>query len=217
MHLHDALARIHEIGVVPIIRAPSPEHALRIADALLDGDLPTIEVTFTVPGALEVLRDLRRRAPGILLGAGTVLDGETARAAILEGADFLVSVVAPPDVMATAHRYSVLAIPGAYTPQEIMNAVAMGASVVKVFPAEIGGPAYLRALRGPLPQVRLFPTGGVSAANVKEWFDAGAFAVGVGSALIGDVLKTEDYRGLTARAREMMAAVRQGRTGLPAG
>ncbi len=206
-----ALQRIEDVGVVPIIRAPTPDHALRICEVLIDARMPIVEVTFTVPGAAEVIRQLRTRFPELLTGAGTVLDGPTARIAILEGAQFLVSVIAPADVIVLGRQYGVPVIPGAFTPSEIMAAIAAGADVVKLFPAEIGGPAYLRALRGPFPTLRVFPTGGVSAANVAEWFSAGAVAVGVGGNLIRDVAATGDYEGLRRRAVELMEAVRKAR------
>lgn len=207
-----ALQRIVDVGVVPIIRAPTADAALRICEVLIDTGMPIVEVTFTVPGAPEVIRRLRTQFPALLVGAGTVLDGPTARAAILEGAEFLVSVVAPKDVIVLGHQYDVPVIPGAFTPAEILAALAMGADVVKLFPAEVGGPAYLRALRGPLPTLRAFPTGGVSAANVHEWFAAGAVAVGVGSGLIRDVTVSGDYEGLRRRARELMQAVQTARS-----
>lgn len=206
-----ALQRIEEVGVVPIIRAPTPDHALRISEVLIDAGMPVVEVTFTVPRAAEVIRQLRTRFPDLLTGAGTVLDGPTARIAILEGAQFLVSVIAPSDVIVLGHQCDVPVIPGAFTPAEIMAAVTMGADVVKLFPAEVGGPAYLRALRGPFPTLRVFPTGGVSAANVAEWFGAGAVAVGVGGTLTRDVTATGDYEGLRRRAMELMEAVRRAR------
>lgn len=206
-----ALQRIEDVGVVPIIRAPTPDHALRICEVLIDARMPIVEVTFTVPGAAEVIRQLRTRFPDLLTGAGTVLDSPTARVAILEGAQFLVSVIAPQDVITLGRQYGVPVIPGAFTPAEIMAAVTMGADVVKLFPAEVGGPAYLRALRGPFPTLRVFPTGGVSAANVAEWFAAGAVAVGVGGNLIRDVTSTGDYEGLRQRAVELMQTVRRAR------
>lgn len=205
------LQRIEAVGVVPIIRAPSPDDALRICDVLTAAEMPIVEVTFTVPGAAEVIRQVRTRFPELLVGAGTVLDGPTARVAILEGAQFLVSVIAPKEVVVLGHQYGIPVIPGAFTPTEIMRALAMGAEVVKLFPAEVGGPAYLRALRGPFPVLRAFPTGGVSTANVHEWFGAGAVAVGVGSSLIRDVSGTGDYEGLRRRAGELMEAVRRAR------
>lgn len=206
-----ALQRLQQVGVVPIIRAPSPDVALRISEVLIDAQMPIIEVTFTVPRAAEVIRGLREEFPDLLVGAGTVLDAPTARAAITEGAQFLVSVIAPPDVIACGRQYGVAVIPGAFTPAEILAAVRLGADVVKLFPASVGGPGYLRALREPFPSLRLFPTGGISAANVQEWFAAGAAAVGVGSSLVRDVAKTGDYESLRQRALDLMRAVTHAR------
>lgn len=210
----DELTRIQEIGVVPIIRAPSAEVALRISTVLIEAQMPIIEVTFTVPRATEVIRHLRQEFPDLLVGAGTVLDGPTARAAIMEGAQFLVSVVAPAEVIKVGRLYGIPVIPGAFTPAEILDAVTIGAEVVKLYPAHVGGPRYLRGLREPFPTLRIVPTGGISAANVHEWFAAGAVAVGVGSSLVGDVAHTSDYEGLRRRAQELMEAVRRAR-GLP--
>lgn len=206
-----ALDRIQSVGVVPIIRAPSPELALRISEVLIDARMPIVEVTFTVPRASDVIRRLREEFPNLLVGAGTVLDGPTARAAIMEGVQFIVSVITPPDVIRLGQQYGIPVIPGAFTPAEILAAVTMGADVVKLFPASVGGPAYLRALREPFPSLRIFPTGGVSAANVHEWFAAGAIAVGVGTSLIRDVAATGDYQGLKQRAVELMQAVGRAR------
>lgn len=155
-----ALQQIKEVGVVPIIRAPSPEHALRISEALVDAGMPILEITFTVPGASAVIGELRGRFPGVTVGAGMVLDTATAWAAVSEGAQFLVSVVAPKEVVVLGRQYGIPVIPGAFTPAEILEAVAMGADVVKLFPADVGGPGYLRGLLGPFPALRLFPTGG---------------------------------------------------------
>lgn len=206
-----ALQRIEQVGIVPIIRAPSPEAALRISEVLIEEGMPIIEVTFTVPRADEVIRRLREEFPDMLVGAGTVLDAPTARAAISNGAQFLVSVIAPTEVIASGRQYGIAVIPGAFTPAEILGAVTLGADVVKLFPAAVGGPGYLRALREPFPSLRAIPTGGVNAVNVHEWFAAGAVAVGVGSALIRDVATSGDYEGLRQRAVELMAAVQRAR------
>lgn len=206
-----ALQRIEQVGIVPIIRAPSPEAALRISEVLIEEGMPIIEVTFTVPRADEVIRRLREEFPDMLVGAGTVLDAPTARAAISNGAQFLVSVIAPAEVIASGRQYGIAVIPGAFTPAEILGAVTLGADVVKLFPAAVGGPGYLRALREPFPSLRAIPTGGVNAVNVHEWFAAGAVAVGVGSALIRDVATSGDYEGLRQRAVELMAAVQRAR------
>lgn len=212
-----ALQRIVQSGVVPIVRAPTQEAALRICQVLIEAGMGAVEVTFTVPRAPEVIARLRDSHSHALVGAGTVLDASAARAAVDAGAEFLVSVVVPPDVMAAGREHGVPVIPGAFTPSEITAALAQGAEVIKLFPASVGGPAYLRALLEPLPSLRAIPTGGVSAANVREWFAAGALPVGVGSALLRDVAVTRDYAGLRQRAEELLAAARSARGRAEAG
>jgi 2-dehydro-3-deoxyphosphogluconate aldolase/(4S)-4-hydroxy-2-oxoglutarate aldolase len=181
----DDLQRILHGGIVAIIRAPSSEQLIDVARALLDGGIDVIEVTFTVPGALEILavvkKDLGKR---ILLGAGTVLDPETARAALLAGAEFLVSPSVNLDVIRMGARYDKIVMPGAFTPTEILAAWQAGADVVKVFPSDAVGPAYLKALRGPFPQIRLMPTGGVNLKTLPDFIKAGACAVGIGGSLV---------------------------------
>lgn len=208
------LDRIVTVGVIPIIRAPSVPSAIRISEALIHANMPIVEITFTVPGAPEVIRHLRGAFPDVLVGAGTVLQARAARSAVEAGAGFLVSVVAPADVVAVGRQAGIPVIPGAFTPSEIVATLALGVEVVKLFPASVGGPGYLRALREPLPSLRAIPTGGLTAANVHEWFDAGAVAVGVGSSLIRDVASTEDYAGLQQRAAELLAAVQRARGGI---
>ncbi|MBI2201649.1 MAG: bifunctional 4-hydroxy-2-oxoglutarate aldolase/2-dehydro-3-deoxy-phosphogluconate aldolase [Armatimonadetes bacterium] len=168
--MNASLDRIVQVGVIPIIRAPSVESALRISEVLIQAGIPIIEVTFTVPDALKVIRQLRGAFPELLIGAGTVVEGAAARHAIDAGAEFLVSVVAPPEVIAVGRQTSIPVIPGAFTPSEIMAALTLGVEVVKLFPASVGGPGYLRALQEPLPSLRAIPTGGVDSANVHEWF-----------------------------------------------
>ena len=159
----DDLDRVLDRGIVAIIRARSGEQLADVARALYEGGIDVIEVTFTVPGALDILAQVRRElGDRILLGAGTILDPETARAAILAGAEFIVSPVVNPRVIELCRRYDKIVMPGAFTPTEILTAWEAGADIVKLFPAEVGGPAYLKAIRGPLPQVRLLPTGGVN-------------------------------------------------------
>lgn len=195
----------------PYHQSASVASALRISEVLIHAGMPLIEVTFTVPRAAEVIRQLRGTFPKLLIGAGTVLDQVAARNAIEAEATFLVSVAAPPKVIAAGHQAGIPVIPGAFTPSEIIAVLALGVEVVKLFPASVGGPGYLRALREPLPSLRAIPTGGVNAVNVHEWFAAGAVAVGVGSALIRDVATTGDYEGLRQRAVELMAAVQRAR------
>jgi 2-dehydro-3-deoxyphosphogluconate aldolase/(4S)-4-hydroxy-2-oxoglutarate aldolase len=181
----DSLERVLRTGIVAIIRAPSSEQLGNVARALFEGGIDVIEVTLTVPDALEILaavkKDLGQR---VLLGAGTVLDPETARAALFAGAEFLVSPTVNLDVIRLANRYDKLMMPGAFTPTEILAAWEAGAQVIKVFPSDAVGPAYLKALRGPFPQLRLMPTGGVNLATLPEFIRAGACAVGVGGSLV---------------------------------
>jgi 2-dehydro-3-deoxyphosphogluconate aldolase/(4S)-4-hydroxy-2-oxoglutarate aldolase len=179
------LAALKEIGLVPVLRAESVAKALALAEAIAAGGVTVLEITMTVPGAIEVMRKLAEQRPDILIGAGTVLDAETARMCILEGAKFVVSPALNLGTIEMCHRYSVPVLPGALTPTEIVTAWQAGADVVKVFPCSaLGGAKYLTALKGPLPQVDLIPTGGVSLATASEFLAAGAFALGVGSDLV---------------------------------
>ena len=211
MQKHTIFEGIIERGMVGIVRAGSPDAALQIAEACIAGGITALEVAFTTPDTLGVLRTLRERhGDDVLLGAGTVLDTETARAAILAGAQFIISPGVNVETIALCQRYQVLAMPGAMTPTEIVTALQAGADIVKVFPAEMFGPAYIKALRAPLPQAPLMPTGGVTVENLGEWFASGAVAVGIGSSLSGPGA-TGDYAAVTARARAFvakMAAVR---------
>jgi 2-dehydro-3-deoxyphosphogluconate aldolase/(4S)-4-hydroxy-2-oxoglutarate aldolase len=179
------LAELRKIGLVPVLRAGSIEKALALAAAIADGGVTVLEVTMTVPGAMHVMRRLAEDRPDILIGAGTVLDPETARMCILEGAKFIVSPALNVKTIEMCHRYSVAVLPGALTPTEIVTAWQAGADVVKVFPASaMGGAKYLTALKGPLPQIEMIPTGGVSLSTASEFLAAGAFALGVGSDLV---------------------------------
>lgn len=201
MSRHAQLERVLKSGLVAIIRATSGEQLTAVARALYEGGIDVLEVTFTVPNAVEVLASVKRElGKQILLGAGTVLDPETARTAILAGAEFLVSPTVNLDVIRLAHRYDKLMMTGAYTPTEILTAWEAGADVIKVFPAEIGGPPYLKALKGPLPQVRLMPTGGVNLETLPAFLNAGACAVGLGSSLVE---KDAIERGDMARIRDL--------------
>ncbi|HSV74779.1 MAG TPA: bifunctional 2-keto-4-hydroxyglutarate aldolase/2-keto-3-deoxy-6-phosphogluconate aldolase [Chthonomonadales bacterium] len=205
---------IHRTGLVAIVRAESPEQALRIAEACREGGCGAIEITFTVPRADRVIERLADefKAGGLAIGAGTVLDPETARIAILAGAEYLVSPYLNPEVVRVCRRYDVACLPGAMTVREVVDAMECGADLVKLFPGEVLGPAFVKAVRGPLPQARLVPTGGVSVENVGEWIRAGAAAVGVGGNLTAGA-KTGDYGAVTATARafaERIAAARAG-------
>ncbi|AMV36115.1 bifunctional 4-hydroxy-2-oxoglutarate aldolase/2-dehydro-3-deoxy-phosphogluconate aldolase [Planctomyces sp. SH-PL62] len=179
------LRRILDGGIVAVVRAESGEALVKVVEALADGGVTAAEITFTVPDALDVIRDARRAlGDALVLGAGTVLDSETARAAILAGAEYLVSPTVNLDVIRLCRRYDKAVMPGAFTPTEILTAWEAGADVVKVFPAEIGGPPFLKAVRGPLPQIRLMPTGGVDLTTAAAFLKAGACCLGVGGSLV---------------------------------
>ena len=178
-------ARVHHAGIVAVMRSERGELLADVAAALLAGGVDVIEVTFTVPRAHRVIEQVADRLEGkILLGAGTVLDTETARIAILSGAQFIVSPTVNVDVIRLCHRYSKLAMPGAFTPTEVLSAWEQGADIVKIFPSDVSGPAYLTALRGPLPQVRMMPTGGVNLETAAPFLHAGAYALGIGGSLV---------------------------------
>jgi 2-dehydro-3-deoxyphosphogluconate aldolase/(4S)-4-hydroxy-2-oxoglutarate aldolase len=179
------LRRVLDTGLVAIIRASSGEQLVNVARALADGGIDVIEVTFTVPRALDIIAAVRKDLGSkILLGAGTVLDTETARAALLAGAEYIVSPTLNPEIIRLCNRYDKLAMPGVFTPTEVLAAWEAGAEIVKIFPAEVVGPAYLKALKGPLPQVRLMPTGGVNLDTLRDFVQCGACAVGLGSSLV---------------------------------
>jgi 2-dehydro-3-deoxyphosphogluconate aldolase/(4S)-4-hydroxy-2-oxoglutarate aldolase len=215
MRKQDVIAALRKIGLVPVLRASSVAKALALANAVADGGVTVLEVTMTVPGAIEVMRRLAQERPDILIGAGTVLDPETARMCILEGAKFVVSPSLNLGTIEMCHRYSIAVLPGALTPTEIVTAWQAGADVVKVFPASaMGGAKYLTALKGPLPQVELIPTGGVSLGTAHEFLSAGAFALGVGSDMCD--LKAIDEgkpEKVTESARKYLEIVREFRKG----
>jgi 2-dehydro-3-deoxyphosphogluconate aldolase / (4S)-4-hydroxy-2-oxoglutarate aldolase len=210
------LAELQKVGLVPVLRADSVQQALEFADAIANGGVTVFEVTMTVPGALQVMRILAEQRPDILIGAGTVLDPETARICILEGAKFVVSPALNFKTIEMCHRYSIAVLPGALTPTEIVNAWQAGADVVKVFPASaMGGAKYLTALKGPLPHIKMIPTGGVSLATAKEFLDAGAFALGVGSDLVNVKALSEHPRLVTEVARKYLDIVQEFRREKP--
>ncbi len=209
----ECVAAIEALGAIAVVRL-GPSGGLRaVVDALVAGDVRAIEVTMTTPGALDALAALRADVgDGVVLGAGTVLDAETARLAVLAGARFVVAPTFSPRVVEICHRYDVVAVPGAYTPTEILAAWDAGADLVKIFPAGGLGPGYLRELRGPLPHVRCIVTGGVTAENAGAFLAAGAVAVGVGSSLVdAAAVARGDYPAITARARSLMDAIRAAR------
>jgi len=206
------LARIVESGLVAVIRAESCEQAERIANACAEGGVAALEVTFTVPGAAGVIESLAKkyRPEHIGVGAGTVLDPETARIAILAGAQFVVSPSLNPETARLANRYQIPYLPGAGSVREIVEAMECGADIVKVFPGEMLGPAFVKAVRGPLPHVPLMPTGGVSLENAKAWIEAGCVALGVGGNLTGGA-RTGDYASIIRLARQFVDIVQEAR------
>jgi 2-dehydro-3-deoxyphosphogluconate aldolase / (4S)-4-hydroxy-2-oxoglutarate aldolase len=207
------VSAIEEAGVVAVIRIREAGRLRAIVDALIDGGVRVLEVTMTVPGAIDLIRDLSASLPaGFLLGAGTVLDDATASRVIDAGARFVVSPVFKPGLIEVCHHRDVAALPGCFTPTEILAAWESGADLVKVFPATALGPTFFKDVKGPLPDVKLIPTGGVTLGNAGDWIRAGAAAVGVGTALLdARAIAAGDYRVLTANAARIMAGVRAAR------
>jgi 2-dehydro-3-deoxyphosphogluconate aldolase/(4S)-4-hydroxy-2-oxoglutarate aldolase len=196
-----------ESRVVAIIRKLAPEHLPNVAAALVDGGIRTMEVTLDTPGALGMIERLAKD-PRIAVGAGTVLDPESARLAILAGARLIVTPTFSPAVIRTARRYGALVIPGAMTPTEILAAWECGADAVKLFPASSLGPRYVREVKGPLPQVRIMATGGVTPENARDYIQNGADLLGVGGALVDRrAIENEDYLALAETARRLTEAV----------
>lgn len=206
------IGRILAQGLVAVVRAGNADQARRVAAACLEGDVAALEITFTVPGAHKAIEDLAKEyANGeIILGAGTVLDPETARIAILSGAQYIVCPYFDEATLKLCNRYRVACMPGVMTPKEAVQAMEAGADILKVFPANLFGPNIIKSLLGPLPQARLMPTGGVSPENAAEWIKAGAVALGAGSELTGGA-KTGDYAKITETARRYMKAIEAAR------
>ena len=212
-----------EIGVIPVVRCHSADAAIRVTDALVDAGLPIAEVTMTVPDAIEAIEQLARRYSAssdegkrAIIGAGTVVDAEIARRAVKAGAEFIVSPGFVADVVDVARSAGVAVLPGALTPTEILAATRAGADLVKVFPVQsVGGAAYLRALRGPFPDVPLVPTGGVDLDNAADFIRAGAAAIGVGSELVSrELLARGDFAAIATRAERFVSAVAHARQGM---
>lgn len=204
---------IEEGGVIAIVRFDRSDELVQVARAIRAGGVRAIEFTMTTPNALAIIESATREfGEDVLLGAGTVLDAETARAAILAGAQFIVTPTLNPKVIKMCHRYSKVIVPGAFTPTEILTAWELGADMVKVFPAEFGGPDYFKAIRAPLPQVKLLPVGGVSLENTGDFIKAGACAVAVGSNLVKkSAIAAKRFDELTELARQYVEAVQRAR------
>jgi len=205
----DVLNRIKSEKVIALIRADSPASLLDCARALSAGGLNCIELTMTTPGALDLCAQVARELPQVLLGLGTVLDAETARAGIAAGAKFIVTPAVRPAVIAACREAGVPILSGALTPTEACTAWDAGADVIKIFPAEFFGPAYIKSLKAPFPKMQFLPTGGVTPETVGDFLKAGAFATAAGSALVlPAALKAGDWAAITARARQFVAAAK---------
>jgi 2-dehydro-3-deoxyphosphogluconate aldolase/(4S)-4-hydroxy-2-oxoglutarate aldolase len=207
------LRHVLDSGIVAVVRSPDSDQLVEVCRALADGGVSVVEITMTVPDALDVVRAVRRAlGDRVLLGAGTILDPETGRAAFLAGAEYLVAPTLNLDVVRLCQRYDKLVMPGCFTPTEILAAWEAGADVVKVFPAEVLGPAFFRAMRGPLPQVRLMPTGGVDLNTAADFLKAGACCLGIGSQLVEPKAVAEhNFDRIRELAHQYVQIVRQTR------
>ena len=212
MDKEQILQKIQDAGIVAVVRAASTEEAVHITDACIEGGVAAIELTFTVPHADKVIEDLAKRytPEQIILGAGTVMDAETARIAMLAGANYIVSPHFDPEIVRTANRYRMAVMPGVFSVTEAVRAMESGADILKIFPAELFGPKIIKAIKGPIPYAKMMPTGGVTADNVGEWIKAGAVAVGAGGALTGGA-KTGDWAAITATAKKFIENIRAAR------
>ncbi len=214
MEKRELLNRMINEGLIPVIRVSKAQEAMEVADAIKEGGVSFIEITMSVQGAIDVIKELTLKYKDeIIIGAGTVLDSETGRAALLAGAQFIVSPALNLDLIQLAHRYSAVVIPGAMTPTEILTAWNAGADMVKVFPAaQLGGPEYIKAIRGPLPQILLVPTGGVNLQNAGAFIKAGASALGVGGELVDKkAIQEKNFHIITENTKTFLKAIREAR------
>jgi 2-dehydro-3-deoxyphosphogluconate aldolase / (4S)-4-hydroxy-2-oxoglutarate aldolase len=213
---HEVLAALRETGVVAVIRTENPEDLVTVSKALADGGVKFVEITMTIPGALDIIRAAVAALKGsdVYIGVGTVLDAETARAAILAGAQFVVGPTFDPDTVRICNSYGVAVMPGGMTPTEIFQAWKAGADVVKVFPANVGGPDFLKTIKEPLPQIELLPTKGVDFDTAAAFIKAGAIAVGTGTCLVNKALiAAKNYAAITDNAKRFIKIVRDARGG----
>jgi 2-dehydro-3-deoxyphosphogluconate aldolase/(4S)-4-hydroxy-2-oxoglutarate aldolase len=213
MEKEKILSRIMDCGLVAVVRAETQEQALKIAEACIKGGVAAIELTFTVPNVTPIISKLAEEYRGsdeFIIGAGTVLDEETARTAILAGAQYVVSPYLRPEMVKLCNRYRVPVMPGAMTIKEVCEAMECGADIVKIFPGELFGPKIIKAIKGPIPHARMMPTGGVNVENAGEWIKAGAVAVGAGSSLTGGA-KTGNYDEITKTARRFIEEIKKAR------
>lgn len=215
MMRHEIVNRVVETGAIAVIRMGDAQKLMRVVEAIREGGVTSIEITMTTPDALRVIEEAARAFADdedVLIGVGSVLDGTTARLAINAGAQFVVGPVLNADVIETSHRYDVPAMPGAFTPTEVTRAHELGADIVKIFPASTVGPGFFKAVKGPMPHVKLMPTGGVSLTNAGDWLRAGACAVGVGSALLDkQAIAAGNYETLTENARTLRQSIEEAR------
>lgn len=208
----EIISVIKQKGLVAVVRAENADQASKITEACIEGGVASIEITFTVPGALDVIKELSKKYSSgeIIIGAGTVLDPETARNAILAGAQYVVSPYLNVKTVELCNRYRIPCMPGAMTLKEVAECMEAGADIVKVFPGELFGPAIIKAIKGPLPYAQLMPTGGVGLENVGEWIKAGAAAVGVGGNLTAGA-KKGDYASITSLAKQFVDKIKEAR------
>ena len=208
----ETIRKIAECGVVAVIRAESKEQGIKIIDAVKKGGIKALEITMTVPGAVELIKELTEiyKNEDVVIGAGTVLDPETARACILAGATYIVSPSLNPETVKLCNRYRVPVMPGVMTVKEAIEALELGAEIIKIFPGNAYGPSIISSFKGPLPQANFMPTGGVSLDNIKDWIKAGAVAVGTGGDLTKGA-KTGDYALVTETAAKFVAEVAKAR------
>jgi 2-dehydro-3-deoxyphosphogluconate aldolase / (4S)-4-hydroxy-2-oxoglutarate aldolase len=217
MTIEDVISRIKEVGIIPVVRAASVAEATRAVEAICAGGIPVVEITMTVPNAVSVIREVAQQyGDKVLIGAGTVITAEQAESCLRAGAEFLVSPGLAAPVLSVAQASGKLAIPGALTPTELMNAHVLGARLVKIFPCgNVGGPKYLKSLKAPFPGAMLIPTGGVNAANAADFIAAGAFALGVGADLVDTkALREGNLQKIISAAQELVQAVNSARAAL---
>ncbi len=210
----DILAKIKATGIVPVIRAKSADEALKLTEAIYEGGINIFEITMTVPGAIEVIKELTEKYKDnddVIIGAGSVLDAPTAKMAIQAGAKFVVGPSFDEEMVKLCNRYQTPVIPGAVTPTEVVKAMEAGADVVKIFPATLFGPKIIKAIKGPIPHAPLLPTGGVDLDNVADWIKAGSYAVGAGSAIVGKV-DGDNYSKVTDASRQFVEKIKVARS-----
>ena len=209
----EILSKIKKCGLVAVVRAENEEQAERITEACIEGGVAAIELTFTVPKAhrlIEHMADRYSSSDDIIIGAGTVLDSETAREAILSGAQYVVSPHFDENIIRLCNRYRIACMPGVFTPTEAVKALELGAEILKIFPGDIATPKFIKALHGPLPQAQMMPSGGVSLENVEDWIKAGVVAVGAGGSLTGEA-KNGDYASVTETAKQFLEKINRAR------